>query len=271
MRHTTTTAAAVLASLALLAGGCAGKHKRAQADVQEQGAVESDHPSRLSSFGSAEIVAPVIASDEAMRHGRAELGFAFPGYDRPASSLDWDQVARELVAMRDPAIAGYRRAAPRDQRDELVHEYVRAIDAAHVARLKEIVHAKGWPAPELVGARAASAAVLTVQYAGHDPAFMGEAIEHLMPLVEQGKIHGGYVAVLSDRLAVYEGRHQLYGTQMKVAPDAYGAPIILPATPIEDPAHLDARRTAMGLPRHEAFKAQIAAKFSELYASVPTE
>jgi len=81
-------------------------------------------------------------------------------------------------------------------------------------------------------------------------------------MVSQGVLHGGYVAVLTDRLRVYRGQPQLYGTQMRVAPDAYGLPIILPATPIEDPENLDARRESMGLPPHASFKTDIAQAFA---------
>ncbi|MEZ6243095.1 MAG: DUF6624 domain-containing protein [Phycisphaerales bacterium] len=256
MRYATTTAVCAL-SLAL-AAGCAHHHQRA-ANAQPNTPQRDQSVARVD---SASIVAHVALSDADKARAQAELGVAFPVYDRPASTLTWDEVASELIAMRAPAIAQYRRTAPESERDPIVHEYVMSIDRAHIARLREIVSAKGWPGPEQVGARAASAAILATQYAGEDLDFLEDAIGYMTPMVEAGVLHGGYVAVLTDRLRVYRGQPQLYGTQMRVSPDAYGLPIILPATPIEDPEHLDARRESVGLPPHASFKTEIAQAYA---------
>ncbi len=249
MRYTTT--AVCLLALAL-ASGCSSSQKHAASS-------ENVSPGSVT---SGSIVSHVNMSEAEAAHARSRLGLSFPVYETPAGALSWDEVAAELIAMRAPALAQYRRTAPASERDPIVHDYVMAVDRAHTDRLKQIVAAKGWPGPEQVGARAASAAILTAQYAGHDPEFLEDAIGHMAPMVASGVLHGGYVAVLTDRLRVYRGQPQLYGTQMRVAPDAYNLPIILPATQIEDPANLDARRASMGLPPHTAFKTEIAQSFS---------
>ncbi len=258
MRYATPTAACLL-SIAL-AAGCASS----QRDVAREGGVSapSAHTQQDHSATASSLFKTIELSEAEKSHARSSLGFEFPVYETPASALSWDEVAAELLAMRAPALAQYRRSAPESQRDPVVHDYVMAVDRAHTERLKQIVAAKGWPGPEQVGARAASAAILTAQYAGHDPDFLQDAIGHMTPMVKAGVLHGGYVAVLTDRLRVYRGQPQLYGTQMRVSPDAYNLPIILPATPIEDPQNLDARRASMGLPPHTSFKTEIAESFS---------
>ena len=52
------------------------------------------------------------------------------------------------------------------------------------------------------------------------------------------------VATMEDRVRVHAGRKQLYGTQLRRMP---GRATPVPY-PIEDPAHVDLRRDAAGLP-----------------------
>lgn len=254
--------------LLLLLPACASSPERVQAppppDAIETGAVQAVSP--------ASIVAPVgdaVHADEPAQPlpdieqwREARFGFPLPSYDAPASELGWEEIASELVAMRSPELARYRRAAPPESRDPALHAHIQRIDAAHVARLKAIVHAHGWPTFERVGERAASAAVLTAQYAGHDPDFLEDAIERMTPLARTGEVSAPYVALLTDRLRVYKGQKQVFGTQVRVTLDPYGLPIVNPTTPIEDPDRLDHRRAEFGLPPFQIFSQAIASEFA---------
>lgn len=255
--------------LLLLLPACASTPEASQAppppDAMETGVVREVTP--------ASIVAPV---GDAVRADPAEAlppdvdtwklaryTIPIPTYDRPAAELSWEEIGAELVAMRSPELARYRRTGPEAQRDPAMHAHIQRIDEAHVARLKAIVEAHGWPTFERVGARAASAAVLTAQYAGHDPEFLGRAIELMTPLARTGEVSPPYVALLTDRLRVYRGQKQLFGTQVEVALDASGLPVITPTTPIEAPDGLDARRAEFGLPPFHAFTQHIAAAYQD--------
>ncbi|MFI4898585.1 MAG: DUF6624 domain-containing protein, partial [Phycisphaerales bacterium JB059] len=235
--------------LLLLLPACASTPEASQAppppDAVETGVVQDVTP--------ASIVAPV---GDAVRADPADVlppdvdtwklaryAIPIPTYDRPAAELSWDDVAQELIDMRDPELARYRRAAPESQRDPAVHAHIQRIDEAHVSRLKEIVEAHGWPTFERVGAHAASAAVLTAQYAGHDPDFLEQAIELMTPLARTGEVSPPYVALLTDRLRVYRGQEQLFGTQVEVTLDASGLP---PGGPPPPPAGGPPRGGARG-------------------------
>jgi hypothetical protein len=145
---------------------------------------------------------------------------------------DVDQLARTEMMRMEPSDPGFAAAAER----------LRAIDARHTARLKEIVATRGWPSRILAGADGASAAWLLVQHADADPAFQ----ERCLPLLEraagQGEVSRQDVALLTDRVLRAQGRRQRYGTQFLMVGGR------LQREPTEDEAGLEERRRAVGLP-----------------------
>ncbi len=262
------TPLAVALPILLLLPACASSPRASREapppDALQTGIVqEVTSESIVAPVGDAVLSEPSDTPLPALDQWRqARFGMPMPHYDRPASELSWSEIADELIAMRSPELAQYRRAAPEDERDDAQYAYIQRIDRAHVARLKEIVSAHSWPTFELVGARAASAAVLTLQYAGHDPEFLEDAIERMTPLAKSGQISAPYVALLTDRLRVYQGRPQVFGTQVRVTLDAYSLPIVTPTTPIENAGSLNERRAEFALPPFEAFTEQIASEFA---------
>ena len=115
-------------------------------------------------------------------------------------------------------------------------------DAARTERLAEILDEHGWPTYELVGEDGEDAAWAIAQHADLDPAFQRRALELLRPAVAAGQASPGNLAYLEDRVAVAAGQPQTYGTQVGCGPQGPE-----PATPLADPAAVDALRTAAGL------------------------
>jgi len=122
------------------------------------------------------------------------------------------------------------------------------IDSANDARLRGIVAQYGWPGEALVGFDGASAALTIVQH------LSSQTQKQLLPGVEAayraGQIRGGGYANLLDHVRLDEGRPQVYGTVAK--PFRKGRPIEF--FPIEDPANVDVRRKAVGLPPLAAYR-----------------
>jgi hypothetical protein len=127
-------------------------------------------------------------------------------------------------------------------------------DEPRTARLKEIIEEHGWPGYDLVGEEGEEAAWVLAQHADLDPAFQEQALGLLREAVAQGQASPGNLAYLEDRVAVAQGRPQLYGTQMGCRKEG---PV--PATPIEDPEGLDERRAEAGLPPHSEYVEEMAA------------
>ncbi len=114
---------------------------------------------------------------------------------------------------------------------------IAAFDARSTARMKEIIAKHGWPGKSLVGKDGAHAAWLLVQHS-RDAAFQEDCLERLELAVAQGEAQAVEHAYLYDRVAVAAGKPQRYGTQLDG-----DVPF-----PIEDAAHVDDRRKALGLP-----------------------
>ena len=121
------------------------------------------------------------------------------------------------------------------------------VDDANTAFLEEYVAQSGWPLISEVGEEASDAAWLLVRHADHKPEFQARCLDILKALPE-GEVRPANIAYLEDRVRLAQGRPQLYGTQFYREGDTFGP------WPIEDEAHLEERRAAMGLGTFEAHK-----------------
>lgn len=100
--------------------------------------------------------------------------------------------------------------------NELGGSYVPRMEAVHIknaARLRELIALHGWPAEDLVGQDGAEAAWLVAQHAVGEPDFQRQALHYLRDCAAQGRVPPWHAAYLEDRIAMYEGRPQRYGTQ----------------------------------------------------------
>jgi hypothetical protein len=166
------------------------------------------------------------------------------------------ELRRELLARRDDDQRVRTMVPmPRGQHmealsDEHAAEWER-VDQDNTWRLSEIVAARGWPGRTLVGDDGALAAWLIAQHADREPAVQLTFLQALRGAVAAGEALPAHLACLEDRVRVNAGRPQLYGTQFTVTDGIFGP------RPIEDPQHLDERRTAVGLEPFAAYEAQL--------------
>lgn len=123
---------------------------------------------------------------------------------------------------------------------EKLHKQVQAVDQEDLAWLKEVVTKHGWPGKSLVGKQGADAAWLLVQHADTDHDFQEMCLKKMKEM-PQGEVEGRHIAYLTDRILIGRGKKQIYGTQGKWE----NGKIV--ASPIEDEAHVDDRRKAVGL------------------------
>ena len=121
---------------------------------------------------------------------------------------------------------------------ELLAEW-RSIDDANTAWLAELTDRVGWPGRTMVGEDGAHAAWLLAQHA--DLEHQKRFLELVRAAVEAGEASAHDQAYLEDRVRIFSGQPQLYGTQFMYDKDE------LKPQPIEDPEHLDERRAAVGL------------------------
>jgi len=162
--------------------------------------------------------------------------------DEDALTSDRSELRRELLALVEE---------DRRVRAELVeegtlfdgyHPRMEAVHRRNAAYLAAAIDRHGWPGAVLVGDDGADAAWLIAQHAIGEPEFQRRCLAALQDAAERGEIPRWQPAMLEDRIRVFEGRDQRYGTQLRVADDG-----TLHPHPIEDADGVEERRRAVGL------------------------
>jgi hypothetical protein len=118
---------------------------------------------------------------------------------------------------------------------------MREVHERNADRLADVIETLGWPTTALVGEKAAEAAWLIAQHAIGRPEFFRRCAALVEAAVARGEAPGWQAAMMIDRIRVFEGRPQIYGTQFDW--DEAGA---MSPLPIEDAAGVDERRRAVG-------------------------
>lgn len=123
------------------------------------------------------------------------------------------------------------------------HEEMRALHEENAAILDRVIQERGWPGRDMVGEDGAEAAWLIVQHAIALPEFQRRCLTLLDEAAANGSVPPWQPAMLLDRIRTFEGKPQVYGTSFDW--DEHG---LMSPRPIADPASVDERRAAVGLP-----------------------
>jgi hypothetical protein len=154
-----------------------------------------------------------------------------------------DELRAELLERADRDQAARSSLGPHGSHDEW-QQIVAPVDDANTAWLRGVVTAHGWPGHALAGEDGAHAAWLLVQHAPLD--FQEECLPLLEEAVAGGDASPRDLAYLRDRVLMFRGEPQIYGTQYMVKDG------VLELWTVRDPEGLDERRAALGLePEHE--------------------
>jgi hypothetical protein len=122
------------------------------------------------------------------------------------------------------------------------HPEMEAVHIQNASRLKEILSEHGWPVPALVGDDGAEAAWLIVQHAIGDPPLQRQCLRLLRSAARSSGVPLWQAAMLEDRIRMFEGKPQIYGTHLETDSDGTVRPYLL-----EDPEHVEERRSRVGL------------------------
>lgn len=151
----------------------------------------------------------------------------------------------ELLKMEKEDQEIRKRLVSTDYHDAAAISEGRKIDSRNTERMREIVREFGWPTKSLVGSDGSQAAWLIIQHSP-DLEFQKKCLE-LMKSAAEGEVAPVDIAYLTDRILMYEGRKQIYGTQLRIE---NGHHILYP---IEDEKNVNARRKSIGLTSIEAY------------------
>ena len=185
-----------------------------------------------------------------MRRLPATLGIALSAIltAQPAHA-GCDTYPQELAtrASADQALRGrldFSRMADPDQ--QKLMQQMGIVDRANTAWLKALFEQCGFPDKDRHGEEAQGNAWLLVQHADHDVAFQKYTLSLLEKMAAQRAepVRPSF-AYLADRVAVAEGRPQLYGTQL-MAPSEQ--PCNFDFNTMDDREKVEKRRAALGMP-----------------------
>ncbi|GAB3507580.1 hypothetical protein GCM10027341_42380 [Spirosoma knui] len=122
-------------------------------------------------------------------------------------------------------------------------------DSINLTKIEQIIRQHGYPGKSLVGSRLGNIAWLVIQ---HSPlAIQEKYLAMMQKAAEQGEMRKSNLALLTDRIRVYKGQKQLYGTQVTINPTGKNF-----FDPIEDEANVNKRRAEMGLGPIEEYARQ---------------
>lgn len=119
---------------------------------------------------------------------------------------------------------------------------MQAVHEQNARKLEEIVSGHGWPGIVLVGDDGAKAAWVIVQHAIGLPSFQRRCLDLLHKSACAHEVPSWQPAYLLDRIRVFEGKPQVYGTQFDRDEQGEMSPC-----PVEDAGGLNERRAALGL------------------------
>lgn len=157
-------------------------------------------------------------------------------------------MAKEDQSWRERVIADHGR-------DKALVRQLIAADAKHLVALHGIAPDGRLPALTQVGSDGMKALLLLVQHADSDPAWQAAVLNNLPARMKAGDVDGQAIAYLTDRVLRDAGKPQRYGTQMDVVDGK------LTAGAVEDPARLEARRSAIGMMPMRDYACVVAATY----------
>jgi hypothetical protein len=160
---------------------------------------------------------------------------------RPALQAELLQMEREDQAVRERFIAAMNAHGGDLPMDDPARLAANHVDDVNLPKLKHITNQDGFPTTAMVGIDGVQAAFLLTQHAEDDTVFQAKILKIITPRLRSYEIDGNQYALLTDRVLVAEGKKQRYGTQFEKHGD------LLKPKPIQDEAHVDERRRALGL------------------------
>lgn len=119
---------------------------------------------------------------------------------------------------------------------------IRQKDSANVIKVQAILDKYGWLGKDVVGETGNSTLFFVIQHA--DKATQEKYLPMLRDAVKKGKATASNLALLEDRVAIKQGKKQIYGSQITQDPKT-GAYYV---SPLEDPENVDKRRAEVELP-----------------------
>jgi hypothetical protein len=118
---------------------------------------------------------------------------------------------------------------------------IRLKDSFNIIKVSRILDERGWLGADEIGRRGNETLFLVIQHS--DQKTQEKYLPMMREAVKNGKAEANGLAFLEDRVAVGQGKKQIYGSQMRRNPKTNAWFVY----PIQDPDNVDKRRASVGL------------------------
>ena len=182
-------------------------------------------------------------------------------YANEALSQELVSLAKRDLSVREALVADGSLSSQR------YHPRMEAVHKENAARLATIIEQYGWPGISLVGEEGARAAWLIAQHSISNPPFVRHCLSLLKQAASNNEVVPWQAAMLEDRVRMYEGKLQIYGTQIP----SQVRTVELNPHPIENPETVNDRRLAVGLNTLEERTAELREQSARESIPTPTD
>jgi hypothetical protein len=126
--------------------------------------------------------------------------------------------------------------------EDAYHHEMEKVHLENTLKLKKLIQRMGFPVISNAGDEGVRLSWLIIHHSISNPDFMKESLIEMRMAAAQNDYPLELLAHTDDRIAFFEGRPQLYGTNFDWLAGSQSP------TPIADPQFVDERRKSLGLP-----------------------
>jgi hypothetical protein len=156
--------------------------------------------------------------------------------------MDYKSIAKNIIDLKNADLALRDKFVQSRQLSEGYSEEMKQLHNRNAQTLNDIIDKIDYPTTDKVGKEANEATWLIIQHSIGQPEFMKKCAKLLEEAVSKNKEDPKRLAYLADRIAVFEGKEQLYGTQFDW--DEHG---LLSPYHYDDLTKVNERRKSIGL------------------------
>lgn len=156
--------------------------------------------------------------------------------------MNYNEIAKKIIELKNADLEFREKLIESGQLGEGYNEEMANLHNKNAKTLNEIINKIGYPTVDKVGKEANEATWLIIQHSIGQPNFMKKCVKLLEIAVHQNEANSKNLAYLTDRIAVFENKPQLYGTQFDWDESGELSPNLF-----DDLKKVNQRRKAIGL------------------------
>jgi hypothetical protein len=161
-------------------------------------------------------------------------------YDKPLQQ-ELISIYNEDQAIRKEFMAVYKEFGSGNRKVDSIGRIMNYKDSLNLIKVIQILDTKGWVSKDFVGSQGNLTLFLVIQHSNLKT--QQKYLPIMREAVKKGNANSSSLALLEDRVALGEGKKQIYGSQIGRNPNTQKEYIL----PLEDPGNVDKRREEVGL------------------------